>query len=345
MNAVKWGIVGLGEQARKRMVPALKKIKEIEIVSVCCSCPERVAEAEQELGVKGFGKFSDFLDDPEAQVVYISTPHHLHTPQAFKALEAGKNVLVEKPIALSVDGAHKLAEAAARKEVRLGTCFPLRHHPALKELKDDLSRGELGELIQAYVYLSRGKAPEQAWWRDQFHSGPMCMMDLGLQGLDLLFWMIGKRAREVSALGTGGQSDDCVNTAVSVSINFEGGATGIASSNNISAGETNFLLIQGTGKQIQAQINWPDGDGTFKLIRRSGGRGEEKRYEPVDLYKILAENFNRAVLGKGDFPPAAEECYPVVEACCAGIASLKKGRVVKVGEIQRVSAPRYQDRE
>jgi len=341
MPAVKWGVVGLGEQARKTMLPALKKIKEIEIVSVCCSSPERAEETEKELGVKSFGRLSDFLDDPEIQVVYISTPHHLHTPQAFKALEAGKNVLVEKPIALSVDGAHKLAEVAHRKKVKLGTCFPLRHHPALRELKEEIGKGELAELIQAYVYLSRGRLQEKDWWKDQFHSGPMCMMDLGLQGIDLLLWLTGKKAIEVSAIGKGGQADDCLNTAVVICINFENGAFGVASSNNLARGDINFLSLQGFNQQALLQMSWPDGDGSFRLIRRSAVREEEKRYEPVDLYKVLAENFNQAVLGQAGFSPTPEECYPTVEACCAGIESLKNGRAVKCGEIHRVTAPKY----
>jgi len=339
MKAVKWGVVGFGEQARKRMIPALKRIKDIELRAVCCSGPESAELAENELGVKCYGKLSEFLSDPEIQVVYIATPHHLHTPQAYKAIEAGKNVLVEKPIALSVDGAHKLTEAARRKNLILGTCFPLRHHPCLRGIQEEIRSGLIGELIQAYVYLSRGKIQEKDWWKDQFHSGPMCLMDLGLYGIDLLLWLAGKRALEVFAFGKGGQSDTELNTSVVVSLNFEGDGIGVVSANNLIQGQANLIVIQGTKEQITIEINWPEGDSVFKLRRNKNGVVQESWYEPLDLYQVLVDNFNQAVQGIGSYSPCCEESYSVVEASCAAIESMKSGRTIKAGEIQRVKAP------
>ena len=185
MSAVKWGLVGFGEQA-KRMVGSLKKLSDVEIAGVCCSKEDRSQAAQECLGVRGYGHFSEMLANPEIQVIYIATPHHLHTPQAFKAAEAKKHVLVEKPMALSVDGARKLIDVAKRSKVVLGVNFALRQHPGLQELKQEISSRGLGEIIQIYIHLSRKSYQGEGWWRDQFHSGPMCLMDLGVQGLDLL---------------------------------------------------------------------------------------------------------------------------------------------------------------
>ncbi len=297
----------------------------------------------QGTGGQGLRHLADFLSDPEVQVVYISTPHALHTPQAYKALEAGKSVLVEKPIALSADGVHKLTEVAHRKKVTLGTSFPLRHHPGLKELKDDLTKGAFGDLIHIYVLLSREKQMDKPWWKDQFHSGPMCLMDLGLQGIDLMIWLAGTKPVEVSTVGKGGQSDDSLNIAATISVNFDSGATGAISASNMVKGDRNLVLLQGSEKQALVEMNWPEGDGAFQIRMRPAGKDEEKKYEPVNLYKLLAENFNQAVLGKETYSPTPEESYPVVEVCCAAIESLKSGRAVRVGQVQRVTGPRFKD--
>lgn len=343
MKAVKWGVVGWGEQAQKRMVPALRKIKEIEISAVCCSSPETTRRAETELGVKGYAKLSEFLKDPEIQVVYLATPHHLHTPQAFKALEAGKNVLVEKPLAMSLDGVHKLAETARKYNLKIGCVFPLRFHPALKELQAEIKQGSLGELIQAEVYLSRGKIPEKDWCKDQFHSGPMCLMDLGLHGIDLMLWLTGKKVKEVFATGKGGQSDDILNTAIMLGLNFEDDTMGLVSANNQVRGETGLVIVHGSEEELLLEMHWPEGDGEFVLWSVSQGLARKKRWEPLDLYQLLAENFNLAVQGKASYAPGCEENYSVVETCCSAIESLKNGRIQKVGELPRVSASKYKE--
>lgn len=340
MTAVKWGLVGFGEQA-KRMCSALRKLKDVEINAVCCSSENRRREAEQSLEVRAYGKFSEFLANPEIQVVYIATPHHLHTPQAFKAVEAGKHVLVEKPMALSVDGAHKLIDAAKRKNVVLGVNCPLRQHPALQELKQVIQNRLMGELVQLNVYLGRKGLQREGWWRDQFHSGPMCLMDLGVQGIDLLLWLVGERALEVTSLGCGGKDDQTLNVSITVTINFPGGAQGVSSANNLAKSSPGFILVQGTEMQTLAELDWPEGDGSLKLKRSKAGIEEEKNCEPIDLFMAAARNFNSAVIGEAGYSPCGEENYPVVETCCAAIESLKNGKTVRAGEIQRVSGQRF----
>jgi predicted dehydrogenase len=340
MSGLKWGLVGYGVQA-KRMVAALRKIKEVEIISVCCSSEERTIAAEKELGVHGYGKLSEFLDDREIEVVYIASPHQLHTPQAFKAVEAGKHVLVEKPMSLSVDGAHKLIDIAHKKNVMLGANFPLRQHPALRELHEEIKNDRLGDITQVYVQLGRKNPQAPGWWHDQFHAGPMCLMDLGVQGLDLLIWLVAQKAIEVSTIGWGGRDDQALNVSVAVSAYFGNGAQGMVSSTNVNAGEPNLVMVQGSQEQATVEMNWPEGDGAFRLRRRFSGHEEEKRFEALDLDRMTAQNFCMAVSEKIKYNPCCEETYPVVECCCAAIESLRSGRAVRVGEIFRTSGSQY----
>lgn len=336
MGTLKWGLVGYGSQA-KRMAASLRKIKEAEIVSVCCSNEERGAAAEKELGVRGYGRLTEFLDDSEVEVVYIASPHHLHTPQAFKAVEAGRHVLVEKPMSLSLDGVRKLIDIAHKKNVVLGVNFPLRQHPALRELQAEFRNGQPANITNIYVSLGRKNAQAQGWWRDQFHCGPMCLMDLGVQALDLLAWMTGEKPAEVSAIGQGGGDDQSLNLSVAVSVNFLNGAQGMVSSSNLTAGDPGLMIVQAGQKQAVLEMNWPEGDGAFRLRLQGSGREQEKKFEPMDLNQASAQNFCAAVSDRIKYSPCCEETYPVVESCCAAIESLLSGKAVRMGEFSRVS--------
>jgi predicted dehydrogenase len=336
MGVIRWGVVGYGAQA-KRMASALRQIKGAELVSVCCSCEEKAITAEKELGVRGYGRLNDFLDDQDIAAVYIASPHQLHTPQAFKAAESGRHVLVEKPMSLSPDGAHKLLEIAHKKNLVVGVNFPLRQHPALCELQSGIKSGRLGKLVHAYAHLSRANPQPSGWWRDQLHSGPMCLMDLGVQALDLLLWMLGEKAREVSAIGEFQGQDQPLNLSVSMSMDFHGGAQAALTCSNRGSAEPSLLVVHGTLGSVSVEMDWPDGDGLFKTFSRAAGFKDEKTSESLDLNLASARNFCLAVSEKIRYNPCCEETYPVVETCCAAIESLRVGRSVKVGEILRVS--------
>ncbi len=343
MEKVRWGLVGYGEQVKKRMLPALKELEEVEVRAICCSSPEQTKDIEKEQNVTCYSKLTEFLENPEIDVVYIATPHYLHVPQAFKAIEAGKNVLVEKPMALSVDGANKIIETARKRGVRMGVNFPLRHHPGLQELRKQIQAESLGEPVEVYIHLNRRHYQGEGWWRDQFHAGPMALMDLGVQGIDLLLWLVGERAVEVVSLGRGGKDDESLNIAISVSINFENGTQGLVFSSNLARGDSSLIIAQGTEKQVLVEMNWPEGDGRFHFRWREEEQMKEEEYPSYNLYKLTAQSFSQAVLGKENYSPCGEDAFPVVEACCCAIESLKSQKLVKVGEILRVTGARYKE--
>lgn len=343
MENLGWGIVGFGEQVQKRVLPAFKKSKTIKLVSICFSSEERASQALSELkDVKGYGKLSEFLEDPELEVVYICTPHHLHVPQAFKSIEAGKNVLLEKPLAQSVDGARKLIESAKQHGVKLGVAYPLRHHPGFRKLKEEISSGSIGEILIFNVELTRSKIPQKPWWKDQFHCGPLSLMDLGIQAIDLICWLKSVRIKEVFALSNASKEDNLA-TMLTIGLAFEDKAQGAISVSNLISASPNQVFIRGTKKTVIVEFNWPEKDSSFRFRYLEGDKEDEFLSEPVDLYFLELESFNQAVLGKAGFSPEGEEGYSVVETTCAVIESIKDSRLVKVGEVQRVAGLRYKE--
>jgi len=148
---------------------------------------------------------------------------------------------------------------------------------------------------------------------------------------------------EVVSLGRGGKDDESLNIAISVSIIFENGTQGLIFSSNLARGDSNLIIAQGTDKQVMVEMNWPEGDGRFHFRWREGDQEQEKEYPAYDLYQLTVQSFSRAVLGKENYSPCGEDAFPAVEVCCSAIESLKSQKLVKVGEILRVTGARYKE--
>jgi predicted dehydrogenase len=100
---VRWGVLGAAKIAVEKVVPAMRRGLWSEVVAIASRDPERAERAAGALGIpKAYGSYEELLADPDVEAVYNPLPNHLHVPVSIKAAEAGKHVLCEKPVALSV---------------------------------------------------------------------------------------------------------------------------------------------------------------------------------------------------------------------------------------------------
>jgi predicted dehydrogenase len=338
MKEVKWGVIGLGEHAISCMIPAMTEAEGVSLYGVCTSSEEKAdAAREKQLELREFSRLDEFLADPELGALYIATPHHLHVPHAFQAIEAGKHVLVEKPLSLSVDGAKKLVEAARQRNVVLGVGYQLRQHSGFRALKKMVENDELGRVEMILINLHRQAKWQQGWRLDTLHSGPTSLMDLGVHALDLLLWLMDGEAAEVVTSARTDQDDDGVVNAVSMVVSFRNGSQGTVTVSSILPETMNQILIMGSRAQLRAELEWPAGSKRQTVIINKPGGQEEREFEPENLFVKELESFSSAVLGETEFCPAGAENMPVVELTCAAIESMNSRRLVKVGEVSRVS--------
>src|SRR6266508_1896419 len=129
VREVGWGIVGLGGIA-ERVARAIGAAEGATLAAVCSRTAERAETFAREFGAaRSYSDYSAFLSDEAVSLVYIATPNALHAHQTIEALGAGKHVLVEKPMALTVEDAERRVETARSRGLRLGVGFHLRHHP------------------------------------------------------------------------------------------------------------------------------------------------------------------------------------------------------------------------
>lgn len=153
---VRIGIIGCGGIANGKHMPALKKIEEAEMVAFCDIIEERAVKAAKEFGVEGAKVYTDYrklLEDESIESVHVCTPNRSHSFITIDALEAGKHVMCEKPMAKTYAEAKKMYETAQRTGKKLTIGYQQRWRPDSLYLKEACDNGDLGDIY--YGALSR----------------------------------------------------------------------------------------------------------------------------------------------------------------------------------------------
>lgn len=204
---MKYALIGCGRVAVNHLHAAKKN--GFELVAVCDVDPlqiddlfDRAGLSDAERGaVRRYADHSSLLAGETLDLVSIATPSGLHAAIALDVMEAGVNVLIEKPVALSLSDASKLIETAKRKGVTAGVCHQNRFNLSVQEMRRHLEAGDFGRLSNAAVTVrwSRGRDYyEQAAWRGTWAQDGGCLMNQCIHGVDLLLWMCGGDLASVS---------------------------------------------------------------------------------------------------------------------------------------------------
>lgn len=146
--SVKWGVLGTANIARGCTIPGMKLAENCELYAIAGRSEEKVEKYRAEFGFeKGYVGYDRLLEDPEVQAVYIPLPNHLHKEWVIKALQAGKNVLCEKPLALNSKDAREMFTVARENNVILMEAYAYLHSPYVAALKEDIASGIIGDVL------------------------------------------------------------------------------------------------------------------------------------------------------------------------------------------------------
>src|SRR4051812_40183305 len=168
MERLKWGLIGAGDIARRRIAPALRDLPDCELVSVSRSRSELAEKFANEFGArKWFADWHKLVEDDEIDAVYIATPVFLHGEQTIAAANAGKHVLCEKPMALNVTECDKMIGACLANDVKLGVAYYRRFYPAIECAKQIICSGQIGKVsvaqINAFEYFDPSSDDPRHW--------------------------------------------------------------------------------------------------------------------------------------------------------------------------------------
>ncbi len=298
---VRWALVGAGDLARKRLAAAIRSQPGSILRSLVSRDPEGRAPDLRTLSPEAVQvRFEEMLEDDSVDAVYLATPVFLHAPQAIAALKAGKDVLVEKPMAMDLRQAREMCRVARDRGRRLSVAYYRRFWPRFQLVKEMLDRGELGELVLIRIALHSwypGRGGEAADWRiTPSLSGGGVLSDVGCHRLDLLAWWLGPPGKLVSRVLTlthGYSAEDSV-TAL---LEWEGGPAGTVSFNWNSRTWTDEIHLVGT----DAKITLHPCDGETVTI--TAGRDIRQRSvpNPENAHGPVVDEFARSILE--DRPP------------------------------------------
>ena len=336
MKQVNWGVIGAGGIASRRTLPGAKEgAKSARFVALIDVRHEAAEAAAKQFSVpKVYASDQELLADREVQAVYIATPVAAHFPQIMAAAEAGKHVLVEKPITLTVAEAEHAIAACRQAGVLLGCGYMMRFHSLNAAARDLVARGELGKVVAARAQLTCWYPPIQGAWRqDPKAGGGGSLMDMGSHCIDLLEFITGSKAVSVFAMNQSLVQAYPSEDTSTVVMRMDSGAQMIVDSlfNVPDAASRSLLEIYGTrgalfgqgtvgqlpGGRIEAVLS-DQGAYEAQQDRPPSERTFDLRAEPVNMYGAEIEQFSQAILTGGRPAVDGEKALwnlKVVEAC------------------------------
>jgi len=270
MERIRTAVIGTGFMGRVHL-EALRRIEHVDVVEVAATSADKARAAAEGYNVlNSTGDWQDVMRDPSIDAVHVCTPNDSHFPIAKAALEAGKHVLCEKPLAMSSAQARELTELAAAKKLRNALCHNLRFYPMVQQMRAMREAGAFGEILVVQgTYSQDWMLYETDWnWRvDPSVSGPSRVMaDIGSHFFDMvehvtglkvssvcsdlqIFWPTRKQPKGGGETFSGKTSGETVDTKI-VTEDFGatlfrmGKARGAMTASQVSAGRKNGLVLE-----------------------------------------------------------------------------------------------------
>jgi UDP-N-acetyl-2-amino-2-deoxyglucuronate dehydrogenase len=224
---IKFGIVGCGHIAKKH-ITAIQEADGATLVAVCDTQPERVEMFSKEFNVKGYTSLEEMLNT-DIDVVNICTPSGFHANIAVQIAKANKHVVVEKPIALTLEDTDKIISACEENNVKLAVVHPNRFRPAFVALKELVQSGVFGKISHSNATVRWNRNQEyydQAPWRGTKSLDGGVLMNQAIHNLDLLIWLMGDVKEVYSMAATRLRNIEAEDVSTGLA-RFEDGSLGV----------------------------------------------------------------------------------------------------------------------
>ena len=150
MRKIKWGVMGTAYIFERDTARGMSLAENCELVAIAGRSMEKAEEFRKKYGFeRAYGSYAELLEDPEIEAVYIPLPNTLHYEWTIKALQSGKHVLCEKPLAANAKQAREMFQAARENHVFLMEAFAYQHSPYIKEIRNLIEEGVIGDVRYA----------------------------------------------------------------------------------------------------------------------------------------------------------------------------------------------------
>ena len=307
------GIVGCGFVTVDRHLPALRHVPEIEVVALADLAPRRAAEAAESFGLDAATlEVERLLAAPEVDAVAVCTPPASHVELALAALDAGKHVFLEKPLAPSLEEADRLIARADDSLAKTLVGFHLRRHRFVERARRIVSEGRLGRLQAMRTAFTSPILDRDLDWEARRDLGGGALLDRAIHHLDLWRFVLGTEVEEVVALTRSERADD--QTAIVTAVTTAG--TPVTTLVLDDSAVTNELALYGSAGALFVDLCRVDG---FRLVPRAEPPGslQARIRRAGETFSRPAESL-RAIRRGGDFRVAYEEQWRHFAAAVRG---------------------------
>jgi len=313
--------------AREKVVPATQQSKLGRVAAIASRDLVRAKTLAAQLGIeKAYGTYDELLADPNIDAVYNPLPNHMHVPWSLRALAAGKHVLCEKPIGLSVAEAEQLAAtAAAQPKLKMMEAFMYRFHPQWQATKQLVQEGRIGELRTIHTQFAYYNDDPQNI-RNQPAMGGGALMDIGCYPISLSRFLYDAEPQRVLAHM---ERDPVlkVDWLTSAVLKFAAGtATFTCSTQHAAYQRVNIFGSEGR-IEIEIPFNAPS-DRPCRIWMQTTAeftQPEEILFEICDQYTLQADAFARAILDDTPVPTPFSDAVANMRVIERVVASAKNG--------------------
>jgi predicted dehydrogenase len=306
------GIIGGGAIVQVAHLPVLRKIKGVEVVAMCDTDLPKARAIASRFGVpNAYDDIEDVLRTDGLDAVVICTPNHLHESHILAALDAGLNVLVEKPLAITAQSAQRILRAVEKHGKLVMVGMNHRYRPDVQIVRSFVQSGELGPVdsVRGSWHVFRPSRAQLGWRQRRELSGGGVMLDLGLSILDLALWLAGTPApARVSAALDATREDQGVEQSGSAFVVCENGASIFVDVTWHHVGEGERFGVGLRGGKGTAAINplkvWKELNGVPVDVAPTGSVGRENPF--MASYRAEWAHFQALLQGQAAAPDLRE---------------------------------------
>lgn len=327
---VRWGVLGCARIFERRMAPAYAAASSAEIVALASRTQDKAnACVARHHIARAHGSYEALLLDPDVEAVYIPLPNDLHTLWTLRALEAGKHVLCDKPLALSYADARRMAESARQKGLRLMEGFMYRHHPQHARVAEIVRSGEIGDVVH-FRGTFTFPADAQAGHRWSPAQGGGALLDVGVYPLNAARFHFEAEPVEVAAVAVMDATHGVDRHTVAV-LDFPGGRTATIEGGFDQTFTIRYELVGDEGV-VTAERAFQPGDGPVTLLVRKGDVSHPETVAGANHYVAEIEHFGACVRDNAKPLWPGENGVAQARAVEALARSVREGRRVAVAE-------------
>lgn len=309
MRKIKWGVMGTAYIFERDTAGGMSLAKNCELTAIAGRSMEKAEAFRKKYGFeRAYGSYEELIEDPEVEAVYIPLPNTFHYEWTIRALQHGKHVLCEKPLAPSAEQAREMFRTAKENHVLLMEAFAYQHSPYIKEIRKLVEEGEIGELryVEAALITSDYDRSNIRMRKETLGG---CTYDLGVYALSLVQRMTGVSPAQIHASAS--LSEEGIDTYTSAILEYENGSKAHIDCGMVLETERNSSLdrfqIHGSKGSIASVDFGFNAPGTLSYrLRTFDGRNELRCVEVPNNYCLEVEQLGRCIAGE-EKPYVAED--------------------------------------